>query len=115
MTHDIIKTGDADANGGICDSNGDVVLALCRRCGRGEIELEQGCVDGLIKQAIVMNWGKDRMVVGEMFHDAKGRFLDGKTIHTSAIKKIEGNIVHTLNSVYRVEWMNKAIFAEAKV
>lgn len=42
--HDIIKTGDEDARPYICDSNGEVVLSHCRKCGRGEVELEEPCV-----------------------------------------------------------------------
>lgn len=57
--HDIIKTGDPEAQwqgdeetqprarGGfpsICDRNGEVILDQCRKCGRGEIELEEPCV-----------------------------------------------------------------------
>lgn len=41
--HDLYKTGDADAPLVIKDRNGDVVLGLCRRCGRGEIELCDPC------------------------------------------------------------------------
>ncbi|MCR4301607.1 MAG: hypothetical protein NUV51_08345 [Sulfuricaulis sp.] len=41
--HDLYKTGDDDAPLQIKDRNGDVVLGLCRRCGRGEIELDQPC------------------------------------------------------------------------
>lgn len=42
--HELIKTGDPDAHRAICDRNGEVVLAQCRKCGRGEVELEQPCV-----------------------------------------------------------------------
>ncbi len=42
-SHDLYKTGDADAPEVIKDRNGEVVLDLCRRCGRGEIELSEPC------------------------------------------------------------------------
>lgn len=50
--HDIIETGDPEAQlnkamgrwPAICDSNGEVVLAQCRKCGRGEVQLEEPCV-----------------------------------------------------------------------
>ena len=42
--HLIYQNGDADAPASIRDSNGEVVLALCRRCGRGEAELAEPCV-----------------------------------------------------------------------
>lgn len=40
VAHVIFKTGDEDAPRQILDHNGDVVLALCRNCGRGEVELD---------------------------------------------------------------------------
>ena len=39
--HDLYKTGDEDAPDAIKDRNGEVVLALCRKCNRGESELYQ--------------------------------------------------------------------------
>lgn len=41
--HDLYKTGDPDAPRDIKDNNGEVVLGLCRRCNRGEIELREPC------------------------------------------------------------------------
>jgi len=38
-THDLYKTGDEDAPEAIKDRNGEVVLSMCRRCGRAESEL----------------------------------------------------------------------------
>jgi hypothetical protein len=44
MKHDLVKTGDADAHGSLVDRNGEVVLAYCRRCRKGEAELGLECV-----------------------------------------------------------------------
>lgn len=44
MTHDLYKTGDVDAPAVIKDENGEVVLGLCRRCNKGEIELSEPCI-----------------------------------------------------------------------
>lgn len=41
--HDLYKTGDFDAPGQIKDRNGEVVLSMCRKCGRAEIELSEPC------------------------------------------------------------------------
>lgn len=41
--HVLYETGDADAPDAIKDRNGDVVLALCRNCGKGEIDLHGSC------------------------------------------------------------------------
>lgn len=43
--HNLYKTGDADAPEVIKDRNSEVVLGLCRDCGKGEIELDGPCVD----------------------------------------------------------------------
>jgi hypothetical protein len=41
--HDLYKTGDDDAPDVIKDWNGEVVLALCRRCHKAEIDLVLRC------------------------------------------------------------------------
>lgn len=41
--HVLFKTADKDRPEFICDQNGEVVLALCKLCGRGEIELSEPC------------------------------------------------------------------------
>lgn len=58
-SHNLVKTGDPETVSdpgyfpAFCDSNGSVVLAYCRRCHGGEIELEdQSCVERLLVQAI---------------------------------------------------------------
>lgn len=43
MTHDFIKTGDADSHRSIEDGNGEVVLSQCRVCGQAEGGLEPEC------------------------------------------------------------------------
>lgn len=44
-SHTLYKRGDVGVPESIRDSNGDVVLGLCKVCGAGEIELEQSrCV-----------------------------------------------------------------------
>lgn len=44
-----------------------------------------------------------RMACGIIENDIRGRFPDGHLIHTSLITKIEGDLIHTMNSVYRVK------------
>ena len=41
--HDLYKTGDEDTPKSIQDRNGEVVLNLCRICGKGEAELIEDC------------------------------------------------------------------------
>lgn len=42
-THDIFKDGDAGIPDCVKDRNGQVVLGLCKRCGRAECELDEPC------------------------------------------------------------------------
>ena len=41
--HDLYEDGDADIPDCVKDRNGDVVLGLCKRCNRAEVELDQPC------------------------------------------------------------------------
>lgn len=41
--HDLYETNDPDRPDVICDRNGEVVLGLCKKCGRAEIELAEPC------------------------------------------------------------------------
>lgn len=41
--HVLYKQGDEDAPRSIKDQNGDIVLGMCKLCGRAEIELDQAC------------------------------------------------------------------------
>ena len=43
MEHILYKTEDADAPDVIRDANGEVVLGLCRICGKAEVELAEPC------------------------------------------------------------------------
>lgn len=43
--HVLYETRDADRPEQICDQNGEVVLALCRLCGKAECELDSECED----------------------------------------------------------------------
>lgn len=41
--HDLYKTGDKGVPTVICDSNGEVTLGLCKRCGKAEADLAGPC------------------------------------------------------------------------
>lgn len=41
--HDLYTNADKDRPKQICDSNGDVVLGQCKRCGKAEVELNEPC------------------------------------------------------------------------
>ena len=43
MRHDLYNTRDKDAPSSIKDGNGEVVLDLCKRCNKGEADLEPSC------------------------------------------------------------------------
>ena len=42
--HELYKTGDKYAPDQIKDRNGEVVLAMCKKCKRVEIELDNDCI-----------------------------------------------------------------------
>tara|TARA_R110000796_G_scaffold74629_3_gene167805 strand:+ start:1259 stop:1402 length:144 start_codon:yes stop_codon:yes gene_type:complete len=44
-SHRLFKTGDQDAPKSILDRNNEVVLNLCRKCGKGEADLDKFCTD----------------------------------------------------------------------
>lgn len=79
LPHDLYETGDADAPDAIKDRNGEVVLGLCRRCNKGEIELDEPCEPppqngGALPQDIVdsllaigpVEWGRTLSQTDEM-------------------------------------------------
>lgn len=47
---DFLDTPMSERKGGIFDSNGDVVLGLCKVCGKGEAELEGPCTGNSLKR-----------------------------------------------------------------
>ena len=42
-THDIYKDGDENIPDCVKDRNGQVVLGLCKKCGKAECELDEPC------------------------------------------------------------------------
>lgn len=58
--HTLYQTSDDDTPDTICDSNGEVVLGLCRVCGKGEIELDEPCVptgsEGPVGEAVAFEF-----------------------------------------------------------
>lgn len=56
ITHELYEDGDAKAPECIKDRNGEVVLGLCKKCGKGEAELVEPCVASShdpIEQALI--------------------------------------------------------------
>jgi hypothetical protein len=49
MQHELYTDQDIDRPESICDQNGDVVLALCKRCGKAEVDLNQPCISRTMK------------------------------------------------------------------
>lgn len=52
MEHVLYTNADADAPASIKDIHGDVVLGLCKVCGRGEIQLQNPCTPPLTDENI---------------------------------------------------------------
>lgn len=69
MLHDLYKSGDEDAPDNIKDRNGEVVLALCRRCGKGEADLDKmPCVPPPAVPAPTMSRDDIARLIGEGVH-----------------------------------------------
>lgn len=61
MKHDLYKDGDADIPKQITDSNGQVVLSLCKRCNKAECELDEDapCIDKASYQQAMQDAAKE--------------------------------------------------------
>jgi hypothetical protein len=55
--HVLFETHDRDAPDVIKDCNGEVVLQLCKKCGRGEIDLIEPCTICRCSPEDVHNYG----------------------------------------------------------
>lgn len=74
--HDLYKTGDADAPSVIKDSNGEVVLGLCRRCGKGECELSGPCQLSAVGEVLACHdWGQ-RVLKEIGYEDGSAQWMD---------------------------------------
>lgn len=51
--HLLYRAGERDAPSSILDDNGEIVLGLCRRCGKGESELSGPCLPSRERAAFV--------------------------------------------------------------
>lgn len=99
VAHDLFKNGDEDAPRQILDMNGDVVLAMCRRCGQAESELAKWCpvipepeiadadvptvppVEGELQAEAVATEGEQTVIAEEVQQDQPG---DGGTVATDS-------------------------------
>jgi len=64
-------------------------------------------ITGTIKSAVRATLFGKNCIIGFMHEDKRGRFVDGRLIHTSSILRVEGDIVFTKNSIYKVEWADE--------
>lgn len=57
--------------------------------------------------AILRNWSYHPIytgsIIGDIFDDSTGRFVDGQTVITSTVQSHIEDIVKTRNSVYKLE------------
>lgn len=58
-THALFTDSDADRADVICDRNGQVVLGLCKTCGRAEAELCQPCVPRISDEQLAQQHALD--------------------------------------------------------
>lgn len=85
--HTLYETGDPDAPSCIKDQHGDVVLALCKVCGRAEIELNLKC-DSAARSIIA----RRRTIKAEQdAADQKMRDLQEECKHKNAKREAQGS------------------------
>lgn len=58
-THALYTDSDTDRPDVICDSNGQVVLSLCKTCGRAEAELSQPCTPRFTDEQLAQQHASD--------------------------------------------------------
>lgn len=66
--HDVYTNADPDRPAVICDKNGEVVLDLCKRCGKAEVELSGACIGAQAQPVAAQAWNRDealRMIADE--------------------------------------------------
>jgi hypothetical protein len=106
ITHDLYKTGDADAPDIIKAENGEVALQLCRHCGRAEAELDQPCrsyIRSGVLEAIESElrhqqrkWGKNKqqslagflLILEAELQEAKDGWMKNKTGPSAPLAEI---------------------------
>ncbi|AGS81131.1 hypothetical protein [Caulobacter phage Cr30] len=59
--------------------------------------------DAILRDWAEVNWGDSKVLIGKIFEDSKGRFLDGMEVRTSSLKSIVDNIATTKNTRYLLE------------
>lgn len=103
LAHDLYQTSDADRPDTVCDSNGEVVLDLCRRCGQAEADLERDCPGPTKKQTDVMYYYETA--------DAVGHWMPAKA---SSRPTVKNDRISTANGqgprVRRITEIDKALW-----
>jgi len=64
-------------------------------------------ITATLKNAHLITDGRRAVYVGEIYGDTHKRWADGTYIRTSQVKREEGDLVYTLNSVYKIEPIDK--------
>lgn len=96
MKHILFKTEDKDRPDAICDSNGEVVLGLCKVCNRAESELDQdgGECPGVNPSPVTTEEASDEDYVKEL--STNGAVL---TSAANRLRKMGGSINNHLASM----------------
>lgn len=82
MTHDLYKNGDANIPDCVKDQNGDVVLGLCKRCGKAECELDEPCLP--------VNQDRELLELAAMAYGIQGMYRPGNKDIYQGIEHGEG-------------------------
>lgn len=101
VKHILYETGDPDCPKEILDSNGEVALAMCKLCGKGEIELEKPCkfeTDDVTNGVVVLTLFTEEndYVVRRI---GLTEFLTKRDI--TVLNRIQGLIVENAKQIFR--------------
>lgn len=64
-------------------------------------------ITATLKNAHLITDGQRAVYVGEIYGDVHKRWGDGAYICTSQVKRVENGLAYTLNSIYKIEPIDK--------
>lgn len=59
-------------------------------------------ITGNLENWYVVKYPKGSVLIGHIYNDSKGRFVDGTEVQTSKILKVKDGLVYTRNSIYKL-------------
>jgi len=64
-------------------------------------------ITATLKNALIYRIGKHSVFTGDIYGDVHKRWPDGSHIRTSLVDRVENGLAYTLNSIYKIEPIDK--------